>query len=84
MKIEELMVGVDEIREISCEVGLIPRVHGSGLFTRGETQSLAVVTLGAPMDVQLVDTIFSDEENDLCYIIIFLHSLRVKLRDCVE
>ena len=32
------------------------------------------------MDVQLVDTIFSDEENDLCYIIIFLHSLRVKLR----
>jgi len=55
--------GVDDIREISCEVGLIPRVHGSGLFTRGETQSLAVVTLGAPMDVQLVDTIFSDEEK---------------------
>ncbi|PNR95363.1 polyribonucleotide nucleotidyltransferase [Petrotoga sp. 9PWA.NaAc.5.4] len=54
---------IDDIRDISCEVGLIPRVHGSALFTRGETQSLAVVTLGAPMDVQLVDTIFSDEEK---------------------
>jgi len=53
----------DEIRNINCEVGLIPRVHGSALFTRGETQSLGTVTLGAPMDVQIIDTIFSDEEK---------------------
>jgi len=53
----------DEIRDITCEVGVIPRVHGSALFTRGETQSLGTVTLGAPMDVQVIDTIFSDEEK---------------------
>jgi polyribonucleotide nucleotidyltransferase len=53
----------DEIRDITCEVGLIPRVHGSALFTRGETQSLGTVTLGAPLDVQIIDTIFSDEEK---------------------
>lgn len=53
----------DEIRDITCEVGLIPRVHGSALFTRGETQSLGTVTLGAPLDVQVLDTIFSDEEK---------------------
>jgi len=55
--------GVDEIRPIECETGLINRVHGSALFTRGETQSLGIVTLGAPIDVQMVDTIFSDEDK---------------------
>lgn len=54
---------VDEIRPITCETGLINRVHGSALFTRGETQSLGIITLGAPMDVQMVDTIFSDEDK---------------------
>jgi len=53
----------DEIRPITCEVGLFPRLHGSALFTRGETQSLGIVTLGAPVDVQMVDTIFSDEDK---------------------
>ena len=38
---------IDEIRPITCEVGLLPRTHGSGLFTRGQTQVLTVATLGA-------------------------------------
>ena len=48
---------VEEIRPISCEVGLLPRTHGSALFTRGETQSLAVATLGTKGDEQLVDDV---------------------------
>ena len=39
--------GVTELRKISVEVGLVPRAHGSGVFTRGETQVLTVATLGA-------------------------------------
>jgi len=46
-----------EIRPISCEVGLLPRTHGSALFTRGETQVLSIVTLGTPSDEQIVDTL---------------------------
>lgn len=46
----------DEIRPLAAEVGLLPRIHGSGLFTRGETQALSIVTLGAPGDEQLLDT----------------------------
>ena len=46
---------LDEIRPISIEVGLLPSVHGSALFTRGETQSLAVVTLGTADDEQIED-----------------------------
>jgi polyribonucleotide nucleotidyltransferase len=49
--------GLDEIRPISVEVGVLPRAHGSGLFTRGETQALTVATLGASSDVQRIDTI---------------------------
>ncbi|HEX7473369.1 MAG TPA: polyribonucleotide nucleotidyltransferase [Candidatus Limnocylindrales bacterium] len=49
--------GVEEIRPISVEVGLLPRAHGSGLFTRGETQALTVATLGSSSDVQRIDTI---------------------------
>ncbi|MFA6784368.1 MAG: polyribonucleotide nucleotidyltransferase, partial [Sphaerochaeta sp.] len=48
---------VDEIRPITCEVGLLARTHGSALFTRGETQSLAVTTLGTASDEQMFDTI---------------------------
>jgi len=47
--------GLDEIRPISCEVGLLPRTHGSGLFTRGQTQALSICTLGALGDVQKLD-----------------------------
>ena len=47
--------GHDEIRPISCAAGVVPRVHGSALFTRGETQSLCTVTLGTSKDDQMVD-----------------------------
>ncbi|MBI3963747.1 MAG: polyribonucleotide nucleotidyltransferase [Candidatus Kerfeldbacteria bacterium] len=47
---------IDEIRPLSAEVSLLPRTHGSGLFNRGETQVLSVVTLGAPGDEQFLDT----------------------------
>ncbi|MCS7082168.1 MAG: polyribonucleotide nucleotidyltransferase [Bacteroidetes bacterium] len=50
----------DEIRPIWCEVGLLPRVHGSALFTRGETQALASVTLGTKLDEQIIDELFYD------------------------
>ncbi len=49
--------GVTDIRPISVEVGLIPRTHGSGLFTRGDTQALTIATLGSSSDVQRIDTI---------------------------
>ena len=44
---------LDQLREISCEVGLLPRTHGSGLFCRGQTKTLSILTLGAPSDVKL-------------------------------
>jgi len=47
--------GVEEVRPVSCEVGLLPRTHGSGLFTRGQTQILTVTTLGAIGDEQIID-----------------------------
>ncbi len=47
--------GTSDIRSITCEVGILPRTHGSALFTRGETQSLAVLTLGTTEDEQRVD-----------------------------
>ncbi len=46
---------MDDIREITCEVGLLPRTHGSCLFTRGQTQALAVITLGTKIDEQKMD-----------------------------
>ena len=47
----------DEIRDISCEVGVLPRAHGSALFTRGETQTLATATLGTKYDEQRLDSL---------------------------
>ncbi len=47
----------DEIRAISCEAGILPRTHGSALFTRGQTQSLGVATLGTSRDEQMIDAI---------------------------
>ena len=55
--------GLTEIRPISVEVGLVPRAHGSGLFTRGETQALTVATLGSSSDVQRIDTISPETEK---------------------
>jgi len=49
--------GTSDIRPITCEVGVLPRAHGSALFTRGETQALVVTTLGTSDDEQMLDTI---------------------------
>jgi DNA polymerase III epsilon subunit family exonuclease len=54
---------LDTIRPISVEVGLLPRAHGSALFTRGETQALSVATLGPSSDVQRIDTIGPEESK---------------------
>ena len=54
---------LDEIRPISCVVGLLPRTHGSALFTRGETQALSIVTLGGPGMEQTIDTMELDEKK---------------------
>jgi polyribonucleotide nucleotidyltransferase len=51
----------DAIRQITCEVGVLPRVHGSALFTRGETQALVTTTLGTKEDKQRLDLLFEDE-----------------------
>lgn len=52
-----------EIRPITCEVGLLPRTHGSGLFTRGQTQVLSVCTLGAKTDIQILDGLWEDDSK---------------------
>ena len=53
--------GIEDKRPISCEVGILPRVHGSGLFTRGETQCLVVATLGTAADEQIIDGLQKEE-----------------------
>lgn len=55
--------GVDEIRSLTSRVGLLPRTHGSGLFTRGQTQALSVCTLGALGDVQILDGLDLEESK---------------------
>src|SRR6202048_2208650 len=52
----------DQIRQITCEVGLLPRVHGSALFTRGETQALATLTLGTKEDMQRLELFFEHDQ----------------------
>ena len=52
-----------EVRPVSCEIGLLPRTHGSALFTRGQTQSLAVTTLGTASDEQRIDDIYGEESK---------------------
>jgi polyribonucleotide nucleotidyltransferase len=49
-----------EVRPIECMVGVLPRVHGSALFTRGETQAMVLTTLGTELDEQRIDTIYGD------------------------
>jgi polyribonucleotide nucleotidyltransferase len=51
----------DQVRQITCEAGLLPRVHGSALFTRGETQALATLTLGTKEDMQRLDLLFAQD-----------------------
>ncbi|MEA5039838.1 MAG: polyribonucleotide nucleotidyltransferase [Clostridiaceae bacterium] len=55
--------GLTDVRPLASEVGLIPRVHGSGLFTRGQTQVLTICTLGTLRDAQELDTTFEDTEK---------------------
>ncbi len=50
----------DEVRPISCEVGILPRTHGSAIFTRGETQALVSVTLGTIRDAQIIDGLLEE------------------------
>ncbi|SEK99146.1 polyribonucleotide nucleotidyltransferase [Ruminococcus sp. YRD2003] len=57
--------GIDEIRPLAAEAGVLPRVHGSGLFTRGQTQVLTVATLGPVSDAQRIDGL--DEEESKRY-----------------
>ena len=69
LKIEHKRVdgrGIDEIRPLNAKVDLLPRVHGSGMFTRGQTQVLSIATLGPVNDAQLLDGI--DEQTEKRYI----------------
>lgn len=52
--------GYEEIRPISCEVGILPRTHGSALFSRGETQAIVTVTLGTVRDAQIIDGLLDE------------------------
>jgi polyribonucleotide nucleotidyltransferase len=52
--------GCQDIRELGCEVGVLPRVHGSALFERGETQAMAIITLGTARDEQIVDGLMEE------------------------
>jgi polyribonucleotide nucleotidyltransferase len=56
--------GTEDIRDITCEVGILPRTHGSALFTRGETQALVVTTLGTVFDEQIFDDIEGDKREN--------------------
>jgi polyribonucleotide nucleotidyltransferase len=55
--------GINEIRPLAAEVGLLPRVHGSGMFTRGQTQVLTTCTLGSLREAQIIDDISTDSEK---------------------
>lgn len=55
--------GFEEIRPITCETGVLPRVHGSSLFTRGQTQALVTVTLGTPGDMQIMDELVGEHKE---------------------
>ncbi|WP_277677864.1 polyribonucleotide nucleotidyltransferase [Gracilibacillus dipsosauri] len=54
---------IDEIRPLSSRIGVLPRTHGSGLFTRGQTQALSICTLGALGDVQILDGLDAEESK---------------------
>ncbi len=56
---------IDELRPLSCEVGVLPRVHGSAIFTRGQTQAMSIVTLGMKSEEQMLDGV--DEEDSKRY-----------------
>ena len=61
--------GLDEVRSISCEVGVLPRTHGSALFTRGQTQALVSATLGTVSDEQRIDSIDVAQETSKSFML---------------
>ena len=61
--------GLTDIRSISCDVGILPRTHGSALFTRGQTQALAVTTLGTVRDEQRIDSVDVREETSKSFML---------------
>jgi polyribonucleotide nucleotidyltransferase len=61
--------GLDDVRDLSAEVGVLPRTHGSALFTRGQTQALAAVTLGTSADEQRVDTVDTPAETSKTFML---------------
>ena len=54
---------LEEVREINCQVSILPRTHGTGLFSRGQTQALTIATLGSPGDQQIIDSMETDEKK---------------------
>ncbi len=54
---------VDEVRSIACEVGILPRTHGSALFTRGETQAIVTTTLGSSADEQKIESLYGESNK---------------------
>ncbi len=60
--------GVQDLRPLTAEVGLLPVVHGTGLFTRGETQALVIATLGGPQDAQEGDSIYNNDVTRKFYL----------------
>ena len=73
---------LDTIRPISVEVGLLPRAHGSALFTRGQTQVLSVATLGPSSDVQRIDTISPIESKRYLHHYNFPRTARARTSPC--
>ena len=61
--------GMNDVRDIACEVGFLPRTHGSALFTRGQTQALAVTTLGTVRDEQRIDSVDVREETSKSFML---------------
>jgi polyribonucleotide nucleotidyltransferase len=59
--------GEEDVRSISCEVGMLPRTHGSALFTRGETQAFVSVTLGTIRDAQIIDGLLDEYSQSFTY-----------------
>jgi polyribonucleotide nucleotidyltransferase len=57
----------DQVRPIECAVGILPRVHGSALFTRGETQAMVLTTLGTEMDEQRIETIYGNHFRNFMF-----------------
>ena len=73
--------GLADVRQIKCEVGVLPRTHGSALFTRGETQALVVTTLGMTDDEQRLESLEECKDQILCFITIFHLFLLVNVEE---